>query len=158
MKRQQRQQRQQRQHEKLIFLLRRKHRKIYKLDTGVVHKAKLKTYSSQLCMNTLKQPSASIVRQIFELLRDHCTGDDDGRKLFVRKCAETLSNTSLASNLPETESWAKSWDKPLYANQSAEVGTRVAERIRHGSTSFDYPSVLPSEVSLLKAFVIPLKN
>jgi hypothetical protein len=109
-------------------------------------------------MERLSESPDSIIHRIFELLRDHCTGDDEGRRLFVRKCAETLTNTMLSSDLSEAASWAKSWDKPLYANQSAEGGTRVAERIRRGSTALDDPAALPTDPELLKGLRDPVEK
>jgi hypothetical protein len=96
-----------------------------------------------------------VVHQVFELLRDHCTGGPEGRDRFVRQCNALLDGTALDATQPATTSWARSWDKPLYANQLAQRATEVAERIRGIPGLFADPLNLPDDQAYLRGLRAP---
>jgi hypothetical protein len=79
--------------------------------------------------------------QVFYLLRDHCTGDDEGNKArFVSKVNEILAS-SLLRNWSSNDAWAISWDKPLYSNQGARKASEV--RAVLAKNWFSTPSHMP---------------
>lgn len=97
-------------------------------------------------------PPASEVHQVFELLRDRCTDGPGGPNRFVERCNALLNDTALDTALSASSTWARSWDKPLYANQLAQRATEVAERVR---MLFSDPLNLPNDPACLRGLRAP---
>jgi hypothetical protein len=96
-------------------------------------------------------PPRSLVHQVHELLGNHCTGGSSGRKLFLNKVNSTLEACTLDSDWDIDTLWRQSWDKPLYADQVAQIATNLIERLRAMSPSpFDDFDNLPADAMLLK--------
>jgi hypothetical protein len=66
-----------------------------------------------------------------------------------------LAATALDSEQPAAASWARCWDKPLYANERAQRATEVAERIRCTPGLFIDPMNLPENSSCLDGLRAP---
>ena len=100
-------------------------------------------------------PSESLVHQVFELLRDHCTDGNHGQALFLQQCNAVLRGTALDAGQSAAASWSRSWDKPLYANQLARRATEVADRIRRTPELFADPLRLPDDPACLRGLRAP---
>lgn len=72
----------------------------------------------------------SLIHQIFELLADHCTAEQGGRKLFIRSVNALLERSTLCSTADIDTVWRATWDKPLYADQYAHIATRLMDQLR----------------------------
>ncbi len=106
-------------------------------------------------MDQQSEGATNVVHQVFRLLRDHCTDGANGRERFVRQCNALLDATALDATQPATVSWARSWDKPLYANQRAQRATEIAERIRCTPELFASPLQLPDDPACLSGLRAP---
>lgn len=96
-------------------------------------------------------PSPSLVHQLFELLANHCTFKNGGRRTFVSKVNSVLEMSTLDSRKDIDALWRQTWDKPLYADQFAYIASDLIDNLRAMTPSpLDDFRCLPPEPDLLK--------
>lgn len=102
-----------------------------------------------------------IVNQIFQFIYDHCTGPDENKSSNQRKflggVRDLLTKTTLRERTID-ELWALSWDKPIWANQPANVGGKVVVRCVQSKIFARYkeiPSFSPENVKILEGLRDP---
>lgn len=98
------------------------------------------------------EPRGSLVLKVFELLADHCVHPGE-REKFVEKVNAILMDSTLNTTASIDDAWKQSWDKPLYANQNADLATKLLERMRSsGPTPFDDFRAIRGTANDLKGF------
>jgi hypothetical protein len=91
---------------------------------------------------------SKIINDILHVMYFHCTGNNvRNKETFITALRDLLNKTKLKDRSID-ELWDLSWDKPVYANQNANVATEVILRCKenglfqnHESISID-PAVL----------------
>ena len=92
----------------------------------------------------------SLVHQVHELLANYCTGSS-GRNIFLNKVNSILEASTLNSDQDIDTLWRYSWDKPLYADQVAQIATNLIDGLRAMSPPpFDDFENLPADALLLE--------
>jgi hypothetical protein len=105
--------------------------------------------------NNLWISMSALPTQAFDLLYNHCTGNnDDNKRTLVRKFNEILEGSVLRQR-SSLDAWTMTWDKPLYSNQLADGATDVRQRVQ--DTWFKTPdqSDLPTDHTVLKGLRDP---
>jgi len=93
----------------------------------------------------------SLVHQLFDLLANHCTSKDGGQRKFVEKVNSILEMSTLDSKKDIDTVWCQTWDKPLYADQFAQVASDLIDGLRAMTPApLNDFRCLPSEPHLLK--------
>lgn len=95
--------------------------------------------------------TSTLIHQLFELLADHCTFKNGGRRTFIDKVNSVLKMSTLDSNKSIDALWQQTWDKPLYADQYAYIASDLIDKL-HGMIPcpLDDFQCLPLEPDILK--------
>jgi len=72
----------------------------------------------------------SLIHDIYQVLRNECTGSDENKALFDRELGDLVRSSTFQPNLSELDVWKRVWNKPFFQQTDAGVANLECQRRR----------------------------